>query len=190
MRWTDKSVIRNFYGISVQFIPIKSILHLTNRHSYSSNKVQRKFITESPNLIWVSDITHVYVKNIDYSIGVIIDLYASWFLQAMPVRGTAVNSNPWPRKFAALLLVCRVDIRHLTNIRFCVILQTGYVDFPQSMWFEKINSIEVNYEETSCHAVRRYAACRRWMLFSRTVQNHDGKECCSAWCPDSGMSAK
>ena len=27
-------------------------------------------------MIWVSDITHVYVKNIDYSIGVIIDLYA------------------------------------------------------------------------------------------------------------------
>ena len=49
----------------------------TNRkYKYYRNKVQRKFITESPNLIWVSDITHVYVKNIDYSIGVIIDLYA------------------------------------------------------------------------------------------------------------------
>ena len=41
----------------------------TNRkHKYYRNKVQRKFITETPNLIWVSDITHVYVKNIDYSI--------------------------------------------------------------------------------------------------------------------------
>ena len=52
-------------------------LSTTNRkYKYYRNKVQRKFITESPNLIWVSDITHVYVKNIDYSIGVIIDLYA------------------------------------------------------------------------------------------------------------------
>ena len=49
----------------------------TNRkYKYYRNKVQRKFITESQKLIWVSDITHVYVKNIDYSIGVIIDLYA------------------------------------------------------------------------------------------------------------------
>ena len=46
------------------------------RYKYYRNKVQRKFITDAPNLIWVSDITHVYVKNIDYSIGVIIDLYA------------------------------------------------------------------------------------------------------------------
>ena len=36
----------------------------TNRkYKYYRNKVQRKFITESPNLIWVSDITHVYVKD-------------------------------------------------------------------------------------------------------------------------------
>ena len=49
----------------------------TNRkYKYYRNKVQRKFITDAPNLIWVSDITHVYVKNIDYSICVIIDLYA------------------------------------------------------------------------------------------------------------------
>ena len=35
----------------------------TNRkYKYYRNKVQRKFITESPDLIWVSDITHVYVK--------------------------------------------------------------------------------------------------------------------------------
>lgn len=49
----------------------------TNRkYKYYRNKIQRKFITDAPNMIWVSDITHVYVKNIDYSICVIIDLYA------------------------------------------------------------------------------------------------------------------
>ena len=40
--------------------------------------------------------------------------------------------------------------------------------------------MEFFYEKTSCHAVRRYAARCKWMLFSWTVQNHDGKECCSA----------
>ena len=46
------------------------------KYKYYRNKIQRKFITDTPNVIWVSDITHVYVKNIDYSICVIIDLYA------------------------------------------------------------------------------------------------------------------
>ena len=40
------------------------------------DKVQRNFETEAPNLIWVSDISFVYVNNYLYSIVVIIDLYA------------------------------------------------------------------------------------------------------------------
>lgn len=40
------------------------------------DKVQRNFETEAPNLIWVSDISLVYVKKYLYSIVVIIDLYA------------------------------------------------------------------------------------------------------------------
>ena len=49
----------------------------TNRkYKYYRNKVQRKFETEAPNLVWVSDFTSVYVKDAPYSIAVIIDLYA------------------------------------------------------------------------------------------------------------------
>ena len=42
----------------------------------SPDKVQRNFETEAPNLVWVSDISFVYVKKDLYSIVVIIDLYA------------------------------------------------------------------------------------------------------------------
>lgn len=33
-------------------------------------------MTEAPNMVWVSDITHVYVKDVLYSIRIIVDLYA------------------------------------------------------------------------------------------------------------------
>ena len=33
-------------------------------------------MTETPNMVWVSDITHVHDKDKLHSIGVIIDLYA------------------------------------------------------------------------------------------------------------------
>ncbi len=49
----------------------------TNRkYKVFRNRIQQKFITEAPNMVWVSDITHVYVKDVLCSIGVIIDLYA------------------------------------------------------------------------------------------------------------------
>ena len=49
----------------------------TNRkYKVYRNRIQQKFMTEAPNMVWVSDITHVYVKDVLYSIGVIIDLYA------------------------------------------------------------------------------------------------------------------
>ena len=35
----------------------------TNRkYKYYRNKVQRKFETKAPNLVWVSDFSNVYVK--------------------------------------------------------------------------------------------------------------------------------
>ena len=49
----------------------------TNRkYKYYRNKVQRNFDTESPNMVWVSDISQVYVKDVLYSIVVVIDLFA------------------------------------------------------------------------------------------------------------------
>ena len=51
---------------------VRAKVEFENRH----NKVQRKFETAAPNLVWVSDFTSVYVKDAPYSIAVIIDLYA------------------------------------------------------------------------------------------------------------------
>lgn len=49
----------------------------TNRkYKVYRNRIQQKFMTEAPNMVWVSDITHVYVKDVLYSIGIIVDLYA------------------------------------------------------------------------------------------------------------------
>lgn len=49
----------------------------TNRkYKVYRNRIQQKFMTDAPNTVWLSDITHVYVKDILYSICVIIDLYA------------------------------------------------------------------------------------------------------------------
>jgi len=49
----------------------------TNRkYKYYRNKVQRNFQTEAPNLVWVSDFSCVYVKDVLCYIAVIIDLYA------------------------------------------------------------------------------------------------------------------
>ncbi len=49
----------------------------TNRkYKYYRNKVQRKFNTEAPNLVWVSDITYIYVKDVTHYVCVVIDLYA------------------------------------------------------------------------------------------------------------------
>ena len=49
----------------------------TNRkYKYYRNKVQRKFETEAPNLVWVSDFSSVYVKDDLCYIAVIVDLYA------------------------------------------------------------------------------------------------------------------
>ena len=49
----------------------------TNRkYKYYRNRVQRNFDAESPNMVWVSDISNVYVKDVLYSIAVIIDLFA------------------------------------------------------------------------------------------------------------------
>lgn len=49
----------------------------TNRkYKVYRNRIQQKFMTEAPNMVWVSDITHVYVKDTLCAIGVILDLYA------------------------------------------------------------------------------------------------------------------
>ena len=49
----------------------------TNRkYKVYRNQIQQKFVTEAPNMIWVSDITYVRVEDILCAIGVIIDLYA------------------------------------------------------------------------------------------------------------------
>ena len=47
----------------------------TNRkYKVYRNRIQQNFMTETPNMVWVSDITHVHVKDKLHSIGVIIDL--------------------------------------------------------------------------------------------------------------------
>lgn len=50
----------------------------TTNHKYKvyRNRIQQNFMTGTPNMVWVSDITHVHVKDKLHSIGVIIDLYA------------------------------------------------------------------------------------------------------------------
>ena len=49
----------------------------TNRkYKVYRNRIQQKFMTEAPNMVWVSNITHVYVKDVLCSIGVVLDLYA------------------------------------------------------------------------------------------------------------------
>ena len=49
----------------------------TNRkYKVYRNRIQQKFMTEAPNMIWVSDITYVNVQDVLCAIGVIIDLYA------------------------------------------------------------------------------------------------------------------
>ena len=49
----------------------------TNRkYKYYRNKIQRKFETEAPNLVWVSDFSSVYVKDDLCYIAVVVDLYA------------------------------------------------------------------------------------------------------------------
>ena len=49
----------------------------TNRkYKVYRNRVQQKFMTEAPNMVWVSDITYVHVQNVLCAIGVIIDLYS------------------------------------------------------------------------------------------------------------------
>ena len=49
----------------------------TNRkYKVYRNRIQQNFMTETPNMVWVSDITHVHDKDKLHSIGVIIDLYA------------------------------------------------------------------------------------------------------------------
>ena len=61
----------------------------TNRkYKVYRNRIQQKFMTEAPNMVWVSDITHVYVKDVLYSIGIIVDLYAR-FVVAFDVADVA-----------------------------------------------------------------------------------------------------
>ena len=61
----------------------------TNRkYRVYRNRIQQKFMTKAPNMVWVSDITHVYVKDVLYSIGIIVDLYAR-FVVAFDVADVA-----------------------------------------------------------------------------------------------------
>ena len=61
----------------------------TNRkYKVYRNRIQQKFMTEAPNMVWVSDITHIYVKDVLYSIGIIVDLYAR-FVVAFDIADVA-----------------------------------------------------------------------------------------------------
>lgn len=61
----------------------------TNRkYKVFRNRIQQKFMTEAPNMVWVSDITYVYVNDVLYAIGIIIDLYAR-FVVAFDIAQTA-----------------------------------------------------------------------------------------------------
>jgi len=46
------------------------------RHKYYKNKVRRQFIQPEPNLVWVSDITYVRVKDKFCYVCIVIDLFA------------------------------------------------------------------------------------------------------------------
>ena len=64
----------------------------TNRkYKYYRNKVQRKFETEAPNLVWVSDFSSVYVKDVLCSIAVIIDLYARMVVACDVTQNTSAS---------------------------------------------------------------------------------------------------
>lgn len=61
----------------------------TNRkYKVYRNRIQQKFMTEAPNMVWVSDITHIHVKGVLYSVGIIIDLYAR-FVVAFDITDVA-----------------------------------------------------------------------------------------------------
>lgn len=45
-------------------------------YKYYSNKLKRRFITDAPNLAWVSDITFVRVESEAYYLCVIIELFS------------------------------------------------------------------------------------------------------------------
>ena len=73
---------------SLHFHPFSAFSTTNRKYKYYRNKVQRKVETKAPNLVWVSDLTNVYVKNTPYSIAVIIDLYAR-VVVAFDVRANA-----------------------------------------------------------------------------------------------------
>ena len=85
----------------------------TNRkYKYYRNKVQRKFETEAPNLVWVSDLTNVYVKNTPYSIAVIIDLYARM------VVACDVMANATAKRMIGLFDTAFEQRQHPDNLTF------------------------------------------------------------------------
>ena len=64
----------------------------TNRkYKYYRNKIQRKFHSDAPNLVWVSDFSCVYVKDVLCYIAVIIDLYARVVVAAEVTEKTSAE---------------------------------------------------------------------------------------------------
>ena len=50
------------------------------RHKYYKNKVKRQFIQPEPNLVWVSDITYIRVKDKFCYVSIVIDLFSRMVL--------------------------------------------------------------------------------------------------------------
>ncbi len=46
------------------------------KYKYYPNKLKRQFLQEAPNLVWVTDITYLYVNDATYYLCVIIDLFS------------------------------------------------------------------------------------------------------------------
>lgn len=63
-------------GLVCKQLQLRHFSTTSRKYKVYRNRVQQKFMTEAPNMIWVSDITYVHVEDILCAIGVIIDLYA------------------------------------------------------------------------------------------------------------------
>ena len=63
-------------GLVCKQLQLRHFSTTSRKYKVYHNRIQQKFMTEAPNMIWVSDITYVHVEDILCAIGVIIDLYA------------------------------------------------------------------------------------------------------------------
>ena len=63
-------------GLVCKQLQLRHFSTTSRKYKVYKNRIQQKFMTDAPNMIWVSDITYVHVEDILCAIGVIIDLYA------------------------------------------------------------------------------------------------------------------